>query len=103
MGFRYNVYLQYIGRIIRIDREVKSSKIVPKFPKISREFWPEKYGPFDVVRLADLIPFPKKLKSGNIYNKHIYCDFDLLLTSDSILEAQSRMIERRKRNTGDQL
>jgi len=101
MGFRYNGYLKSIGRIIGIDRGLKSSKIVPKFPKISREFWPEKNGPFDVVRLDKLIPFPKKLRSGNIHNKHIYCDFDLLLTSDSILEAESRMIERRARKTSD--
>lgn len=101
MGFRYNGYLQCIGRIIRIDRRLKSSQIVPKAPKIAREFWHEKYGPWDVVRLEKLIPFPKKLRSGNIHNKHIYCDFDLLLTSDSILEAESRMIKRRKRNTAE--
>jgi len=102
MGFRYNGYLKYIGRIMRIDRGLKSSEIVPKFPKISREFWPEKNGPFDVVRLEKLIPFPQKLRSGNIHNRHVYCDFDLLLTSDSILEAESRMKERKAKKIGDQ-
>ncbi|HOD29679.1 MAG TPA: PD-(D/E)XK nuclease family protein [Syntrophales bacterium] len=101
MGFRYNGYLQYIGRIIQIDRELKSSKIVPKYPKISREFWPQKDGPFDVVRLGKLVPFPKKLKSGNIHSRHIYCDFDLLLTADSILEAESFMKERRLKKKDD--
>jgi len=99
MGFRYNGYLQYFGRIKGIDYGLKSSEIVPKFPKISREFWPEKIGPFDVVRLEKLIPFPNKLRSGDIHSRHIYCDFDLLLTSDSILEAESLMRKRRERNT----
>jgi len=101
MGFRYNGYLNYIGRIMRIDRDLTSSEIVPKFPSISKEFWPEKNGPWDVVRLGMLIPFPKKLKSGNIHNRHVYCDFDLLLTSDSILEAETLMKERRAKRNDD--
>lgn len=93
MGFRYNGHLQYIGRIKKIDYELKSSQIGPK---IAEEFWGPKGEPWDVVRLESLIPFPKKLPSGNIHNKHIYCDFDLLLTSNSILEAESMMIKRRE-------
>ncbi len=104
MAFRYDGYLQYIGRIIRTDTELKSSEIVPKFPKICREFWSEKDGPYDVVRLEKLIPFREnnKLKSGNIHNRHIYCDLDLLLTADSIWEADQLMKKRRDRKKNDQ-
>lgn len=96
MGFRYDGHLKYIGRIKRIDYGLKSSQIAPK---PAEEFWSKKYEPYDVVRLEKLIPFPNKLRSGDIHSRHIYCDFDLLLTSASILEAESLMRKRRDRNT----
>jgi hypothetical protein len=93
MAFRYDGRLQYIGRIKGIESGLKSSEICPMDV---RDFWRPEYEPYDVVRLDKVIPFPIKLSSGNIYNKHIYCDFDLLLTSKSILEAESRMRKRRE-------
>ena len=94
MGFRYNGHLQYIGRIGRIDRGIKSRQIGPK---LAMEYWREKHEPYDVVRLENLIRFPKKLPSGNLHNRHVYCDFDLLLSSDTIVEAANRTSERRKK------
>lgn len=102
MAFRYDGYLQCFGRIKQIDRGLKSSQICPD-PKIAKEFWSNKYEPYDVVRLEKVINFPKKLRSGNIRSRHVYCDFDLLLTSDSILEAESRMRKRRAEKNGKQL
>lgn len=99
MGFRYDGYLQYFGRIKKIEYERKSSQIGPK---IAEEFWSKKYK-WDVIRLDNLIPFPKRLRSGNIYNKHIYCDLDLLLTANSILEAATLMRERRAKKNSDKL
>ena len=94
MGFRYNGLLQYIGRIKRTDYALKSSQIGPK---IATEFWTRKYEPYDVIRLEKLIPFPKKLPSGNLHNRHVYCDIDFLLTADTIIEAERLTKKRREK------
>lgn len=54
---------------------------------------------WDVVRLGELIPFPKKLPSGNLHNRHVYCDFDLLLTSETVFEAARRTADRRQKHS----
>jgi len=94
MGFRYNGHLQYIGRIKRIDYGLKSSQIGPK---IATEFWEKKYEPYNVIRLEKLIPFPKKLPSGNLHSRHVYCDIDFLLTADTIIEAERLTKKRREK------
>lgn len=95
MGFRYDGHLQYIGRIKRIDYGVKASEIGPK---IAMEFWGKKDEPYGVVRLENMVRFPNKLPSGNLHSRHVYCDFDLLLTSKSVLEAANLTRKRREKS-----
>ncbi len=86
-----------IQKVIRIEHDVTPVSLVPELKKVkSKDDWPNQSA--TIWYLSDPIPLGRKIKTGaGMYNAHVTCDFDLLLTCDSVVEIREKMKERKER------
>ena len=79
LGFRFNGKLQYINHVESVETYIDGDRPMFRF----------NLGP-------DIIPSKTVKTGGKFRGTKFYCDIDLLLTSDTILEANLKTKERHK-------
>ena len=88
MAFR-NYGFDSVQRVLDIKHEVEPIKEVPELVKVNAS-WPKE--PHTIWYLSDPIKLGHKIETGpGMRNAHVTCDFDLLLTCNSVAEIRQQM------------
>ncbi|MDP3063368.1 MAG: hypothetical protein Q8O40_09205 [Chloroflexota bacterium] len=87
--------VEQVQRILAIEHDKHLKEYIQEhIPELSAVPWAAE--PYTIFHLGEPIKLPAPVKSGPIRDRLAYCDFDLLVTSQSIDEAQKKTITRRK-------
>jgi hypothetical protein len=93
IAFRVDGVVDSIYRILRIEHSVPSIKVAPELVHL-KEDWPNR--PYTIWHFSSAIPLPNPLRTGSgMYNRHVRCDLDLLLTCKTVQEVEVEMGNRR--------
>lgn len=95
IAFRYRGRLQSIHHIDRKDVKV-TANLHAEFPEIPANSTRIREGEHFIYPLGPAIKPPHIVRSGNIRNRHVFCDIDTLLTSHTIIEAEQLSKAREK-------
>jgi hypothetical protein len=93
IAFHAGGEVKYIQRVLRIEHNAKPVDYYKQLENVKKGAWPRK--PHTIWHLSEPAKLPKPLKSGPIWRRHITCDFDLLLTCNTVKQIEERMKERR--------
>ena len=83
-----------LHRVLRIEHETPPIKYVPQLSNVA-DAWP-KSSAHTIWHLDDPVKLPHPIRSGgkNVHRRAVKCDMDVLLSSKSVLEIETRMRER---------
>lgn len=94
LAFRVNGILDSIYRVDRIEHSIAMIDRVPELANLPAE-WPKL--PHTIWHFGDQVKLANPLRTGGgMYNRHVRCDLDLLLTCKTVSEIQ---VEMKKRNS----
>ncbi|MBU4144124.1 MAG: hypothetical protein KKH79_04185 [Candidatus Thermoplasmatota archaeon] len=85
-----------VQKVLRIEHDVTPISIIPELKKVrGGDKWQNL--PSTIWYLSEPIPLGRKIRTGpGLFNVHVTCDFDLLLTCDTVVEIRDKMKERRE-------
>ena len=93
LAFRVNGNLESVWRTSRIEHGIPIIAVVPELKHIKND-WPKE--PCTVWHLESPVKLPHPIRTGGgMYNRRVRCDFDMLLTSTTVLEIEQAMKKRR--------
>ena len=84
----------HVQRILKIEYNKEPKQYIPE---LSRFSWSSQ--PYTIFHLGEPVKLPKPVRSGKIWDRLVYCDFDLLVNAQTIDEAHKQTMARRKRET----
>ncbi len=95
MAFRVEGVLESICRVSRVEHGVPIIDVVPELGSIKKP-WPKI--PCTIWHFDPPVKLPKSIRTGGgMYNRRVRCDFDLLLSCNTVQEIEAAMGERRRR------
>ncbi len=94
LAFRVGGKLDSICRVTRIEHDLSIIDVIPEMKNVKQK-WPKR--PCTVWHFDDLVKLPTPIRTGGgMYNRRVRCDFDLLLTCDTVQEIEQAMKVRRE-------
>jgi hypothetical protein len=92
IAFRVRGHVTALNRVMRIEHEVP---LVDRVPELKNKVeWAGE--PFSIWHLDDPVPLPKPIPTGGrLWQRHVWCDVDVLLQSKTVKEVEDRMRARR--------
>jgi hypothetical protein len=96
-AFRVEGNLDPIWRVSRIEHGVPIISVVPEMKQIKKE-WPKEF--CTIWHLEPPVTLPHPIRTGGeMYNRRVRCDLDMLLSFETVLEIEQAMKKRRDQDT----
>ncbi len=93
LGFRVDGKLESIGRVSKIEHGIPITDVVPEMRQSKNPLYQE---PCTIWHFERLVTLPTPIRTGSgMYNRRVRCDFDLLLTCNTVQEIEQAMNKRR--------
>lgn len=98
IAFRCTGKVQGFQRVLRVEHDRPPIDYITALKNVPDD-WPSR--PFTIWHLGDLVKFSKPIPTGDpkMFQRHIYCDMDILLSSSTIKEVAERMKRRNQAET----